>query len=115
MTDDTIEREQAPEPIPQATQEPEIGVTRMFGDRTGFIVWYSDWKAARGLDKYGTLHYLSRKMHYAVLYVNSDVAEETLKNLQRLSYVKKIERSFRNEIKTEYERNVPDKTRFYGL
>ncbi len=98
-----------------APEEQDSSIAGKFGERTGYIVWYSDWKAARGLDKYGTLHYLSRKMHYAVLYVDSSVSEETLRNLQRLPYVKKIERSYRNEIKTEYERNVPDKTRFYGL
>lgn len=91
---------------------PEV---KMFAERIGYIVWFSDWKAARGLDKYGTLHYLSRKMQYAVLYMNADAAEESIRNLQRLPYVRKIERSYRNEIKTEYERNVPDKTRFYGL
>ncbi len=51
----------------------------MFAERTGYIVWFSDSKAARGLDKYGTLHYLSRKMHYAVMYMNSEVAEETVR------------------------------------
>lgn len=87
----------------------------MFSERTGYIVWFSDWKAARGLDKYGTLHYMSRKMNYAVLYMNAEAAEDAVRNLQRLPYVRKIERSYRNEIKTEYEKNVPDKTRFYSL
>ncbi|MGG1311316.1 MULTISPECIES: YlbG family protein [Cohnella] len=87
----------------------------MIAERTGYIVWFSDWKAARGLEKYGTLHYVSRRMNYAVLYVNSDIAEETVRNIQRLPYVRKIERSYRSEIKTEYDRNIPDKTRFYGL
>lgn len=87
----------------------------MFAERTGYIVWFSDSKAARGLDKFGTLHYLSRKMQYAVMYMNADVAEEAVRSLQRLPFVRKIERSYRNEIKTEYEKNVPDKTRFYGL
>ena len=87
----------------------------MFPERVGYIIWFSDLKAARGLDKYGSLHYLSRKMHYAVLYMNADTAEESLRNLQRLPYVRKIERSYRGEIKTEYEKNVPDKTRFYSI
>lgn len=87
----------------------------MFPERTGYIVWFSDWKAARALDKYGSLHYMSRKMNYAVLYIDADAAEDTVRNLQRLSYVRKVERSYRGEIKTEYESNVPDKTRFYGL
>jgi len=87
----------------------------MFAERTGYIVWFSDWKAARGLEKYGTLHYISRRMNYAVMYMNAEAAEETVRNLQRLPFVRKVERSYRGEIKTEYEKNVPDKTRFYSL
>lgn len=87
----------------------------MFPERTGFIIWVSDVKAARNLEKYGSLHYISRKMHYAVLYVNADRAEETMKNVKRLNYVKKIERSYRNELKTEYTGEFEEKTRFYGM
>ncbi len=87
----------------------------MFAERVGYIVWFNDWKAAKGLDKYGSLHYLSRRMQYAVLYMNADSADEALRNLQRLPYVRRVERSYRSEIKTEYEKNVPDQTRFYGL
>lgn len=87
----------------------------MFAERTGYIIWVNDVKAARNLEKYGTVHYISRKMHYVVMYVNAERAEETMKNIRRLAFVKKIERSYRNEIKTEYTSNVPDKTRFYSL
>ncbi|MDB4866016.1 MAG: hypothetical protein JWR03_349 [Cohnella sp.] len=87
----------------------------MFAERIGYIVWFNDWKAARGLDKYGTLHYMSRKMNYAVLYMNAESAEEAVRNMQRLPFVHKIERSYRGDIKTEYEKSVPDKTQFYGL
>ena len=72
---------------------------RMLAERTGFIIWVSDVKA-RNLEKYGSAH-ISRRMHYVVMYVNADRAEETMKNIRRLSYVRKIERSYRNEIKTE--------------
>ncbi|MNW03954.1 hypothetical protein D3C71_1999640 [compost metagenome] len=54
-------------------------------------------------------------MHYAVMYVNAERAEEVMKNVRRLSYVRKIERSYRNEIKTEYTSNGPDKSRNYGM
>lgn len=87
----------------------------MFAERTGYIIWVSDLKAARTLDKYGTVHYMSRKMHYVVMYMNSERAEEVVRNIQRLPFVKRIERSFRNEIKTEYSKDVPDKTRFYSI
>lgn len=87
----------------------------MFQERTGYIVWVSDLKAARNLDKYGNVHYLSKRMHYVVMYVNADRAEDIMKNVRKLSYVRKIERSYRNEIKTEYTKDVPDKTQYYGL
>ncbi|MGF7048497.1 uncharacterized protein YlbG (UPF0298 family) [Paenibacillus sp. DS2015] len=87
----------------------------MFAERTGYIIWVNDLKAARNLEKYGTVHYISKRMHYVVMYVNADRAEEVSKNIRRLSYVRKIERSFRTEIPTEYSSDIPDKTSYYGL
>jgi len=82
-------------------------------ERTGIIVWVSDTKAARGLEKYGSLYYISRRMRYAVLYVDTRRYEDVVANLMRLPYVKRVEKSLRGEIRTEYNTNVPDKTRFY--
>ena len=87
----------------------------MFADRSGYIIWVSDVKAARNLEKYGSVHFISKRMHYVVMYVNTDRADEIMKNIRRLSYVRKIERSYRNELKTEYSSNIPDKTSFYGM
>lgn len=85
----------------------------MFPQRTGLIVWVTDLRQAKHLDKFGAVHYVSRRMHYAVLYVNADKAEETAKALHRLHYVKKVEKSYRNEIRTEYNSNVPDQANLY--
>ncbi|MXO80173.1 DUF2129 domain-containing protein [Paenibacillus sp. OT2-17] len=74
----------------------------MFAERTGYVIWVSDIKAARNLEKYGNVHFISKRMHYVVIYMNADRAEDTVKNIRRLSYVRKVERSFRNEIRTEY-------------
>lgn len=87
----------------------------MFPERTGYIIWVSDLKAAKNLDKYGSVHYLSRRMHYVVMYVNADRAEDIMKNVRKLSYVRRIERSYRNEIKTEYSKSESDETQFYGM
>lgn len=81
--------------------------------RTGLIVWVSDLKQTRHLERFGTIHYVSKKMHYVVMYVNADKAEETTKALLKYPFVKKVERSYRNEIRTEYSSNVPDKTKLY--
>ncbi|OBR64884.1 hypothetical protein A7K91_04710 [Paenibacillus oryzae] len=87
----------------------------MLPDRTGFIVWVSDLKAARSLERFGNVHYMSRKLHYVVLYMNADRAEEAVKQMSRLSFVRKVERSYRSELKTEYTKDSEDKTRFYSL
>lgn len=87
----------------------------MLPERTGYIIWVSDLKAARVLEKYGTVHYMSRKMHYVVIYMNAERAEDTMKNIGRLPFVRRIERSYRNEIKTEYSKDMDDKTRFYSM
>ncbi|AGA58318.1 MAG: DUF2129 domain-containing protein [Thermobacillus sp.] len=86
-----------------------------FAERVGYIVWVNDHRLARNLDKYGTVHYISRRMNYAVIYMDADKAEDTIRNIERLPYVKKAERSFRGEIRTEYSKNVPDKTRSYSI
>jgi uncharacterized protein YlbG (UPF0298 family) len=85
----------------------------MFPERTGLILWVQDLKAIKSLKRFGTIHYMSRKMNYIVMYVNADKAEETMKQISKLPFVKKIEKSYRNEIRTEYNSNIPDKTRFY--
>jgi Uncharacterized protein conserved in bacteria len=84
-------------------------------ERTGYIIWVSDLKAARTLERYGTVHYMSRKMHYVVMYMNAERAEEAVKNISRLPFVRKVERSYRNELKTEYSKDAVDKTRFYSM
>ncbi|MFB5677599.1 YlbG family protein [Paenibacillus terreus] len=86
----------------------------MFAERTGYIIWVSDVKAARNLEKYGSVHYISKRLQYVVMYMDAHRAEDTIKNIRRLPYVRKIERSFRNEIKTEYSKSQ-DKTNFYGM
>ncbi|MCS7459440.1 YlbG family protein [Paenibacillus doosanensis] len=88
----------------------------MFTERSGLIVWFSDLKAAtKQLERYGSVHFISKRLHYAALYIHASKLEETVKQLQKLPFVKKVERSYRNEIKTEYSSNMPDKTRFYTL
>lgn len=87
----------------------------MFPERTGYIIWVNDVKAARNLEKYGSVHYLSRRMHYVVMYVNAERGEDIMRNVRKLPYVRKIERSYRNEIKTEYSKNTEEETQYYGL
>lgn len=87
----------------------------MLPERTGYIIWVSDLKAAKSLERFGSIHYVSRKLHYVVIYMNADRAEEALKQLGKLPYVRKIERSYRNELKTEYTKDTEEKSKFYSM
>jgi uncharacterized protein YlbG (UPF0298 family) len=87
----------------------------MLPERTGYIVWVSDLKAARSLERFGSIHYMSRKMHYVVMYMNAERSEEAVRQMGKLAYVRKIERSYRNEIKTEYTKDEAEKSQFYNL
>lgn len=86
----------------------------MFPVRTGLIIWINDLKAVKNFEKFGSIHYISKKMSYVVLYVNSEKLDETLKIIQKYPFVKKVERSMRNEIPTDYN-NMPDKTQLYPM
>lgn len=87
----------------------------MFIERCGLIIWLKDAKPIRQLHRFGSLHYVSRRMQYAVLYVNEEEVEQTAQKLEELHFVKSVERSHRKEIPTEYSKEIPDKTRSYSV
>jgi|SRR5690606_12939079 uncharacterized protein YlbG (UPF0298 family) len=86
----------------------------MFTQRMGLIVWLKDDRQAKGLEKYGNVHYVSKRMKYAVVYINADQHDAIVKNLSRLPYVKKVERSLRHEIPTEFDTGRSGKTLSYN-
>ncbi len=73
--------------------------------RAGIVVWLRDYKRAKALEQHGIIHYVSRKMRYAVLYVDESQVEETIRKVVKLPYVKTAERSFRHELRTDYSGN----------
>ncbi len=71
--------------------------------RQGLIVWLTDSKHARQLERYGTVQYVSRRYAYAVLYVHAERTEEVTRQIQKVQGVKRIELSHRNEIWEQYK------------
>ncbi len=65
------------------------------------------------LRRFGNVHYVSKKLKYAVLYCNQEEVETLLKKLQSYSFVKKAEPSFKPFLKLEYENSAPDKAKEY--
>ncbi|HEX7065651.1 MAG TPA: DUF2129 domain-containing protein [Bacillales bacterium] len=82
-------------------------------ERIGLIIWMHSLKQVRSLKKFGNVHYVSKKMKYAVLYCNADVCESTTKRLLSLPYVKRVQKSQRPFLKTEFEEAKWDKAKEY--
>ncbi|KRM89173.1 YlbG family protein [Liquorilactobacillus vini] len=70
--------------------------------REGLIVFLYHLKNSRQLRKYGTIHYVSKKMKYVVLYIDQTDDKEVLSKLQSLKFVRKVQRSLRRDLKTDF-------------
>ncbi|WP_281164922.1 YlbG family protein [Liquorilactobacillus sicerae] len=70
--------------------------------REGLIVFLYHLKNSRQLRKYGTIHYVSKKMKYVVLYVDQTDEKEVFSKLQSLKFVRKVQRSLRKDLKTDF-------------
>ncbi|GGK15428.1 UPF0298 protein YlbG [Caldalkalibacillus thermarum] len=84
----------------------------MFVRKVGLAVWLNQLKMARHLRKFGNVHYVSRRMRYAILYVDKDKVQDIISRLNRLNYVKKVEPSHWHELRTEFQ-SKPDKVKEY--
>jgi len=81
--------------------------------RQGLIVWFQHRKNIKHLKKYGNIIYVSKKMRYAVIYVDQRTIDEFEKELKKLSFVSKVERSQKPFIKTDFENARPDEAKMY--
>ncbi len=85
----------------------------MLSQRQGLVVWLNSVKQAKMLRRFGNVHYVSKKLKYAVLYCNQDEIEDLITKLKSFSYVKKVEPSYKPFLKIEYENSKPDKAKEY--
>ena len=81
--------------------------------RQGIIVYLHTLKQVKMLRRFGNIHYVSKKLKYVVLYTNMDDVEAIVEKLNSYSFVKKVEKSYKPFIKTDYENSKPDKAKEY--
>lgn len=74
-----------------------------FTHRTALIVWLYTNKYTNKLKQYGQVHYVSRKLKYAVLYIDHDQVDEVSKQLEKLHFVRNIEMSHSNDLPYDYD------------
>ncbi|MDY0396281.1 YlbG family protein [Virgibacillus halophilus] len=82
-------------------------------DRLGMIVWFHHMKNLKQLKKYGNLIYASKRMKYAVIYVDREDKAEIENKVLRYSFVSNVEWSHKPFVNTTYENAKPDKAKQY--
>lgn len=71
--------------------------------RVGLVIWLYTPKYVNKLKRFGLLHYVSRKMNYAILYVNQGEEEKTEKDLLKQHFVRSVEVSYNNEMDESFD------------
>ncbi|MHA8109988.1 YlbG family protein [Lactobacillaceae bacterium Melli_B4] len=74
-------------------------------DRTSLTIYVYSIKQARMLKKYGIIDYVSKRMHYVIMYVDADLADDKEAALNKLKFVKSVERSPLAELSTSFANN----------
>lgn len=81
--------------------------------RQGLIVWFQHMKNLRQIKRHGHLLYASKRLKYAVLYVNYEDLEYIQLRLEKFSFISKVEHSAKPYIETEFENKKPDEAKQY--
>jgi len=82
-------------------------------NRQGIIVWFQHRKNIRHIRRYGHLIYVSKRMRYAVLYVDQVELEGIIEDISSLPFVSKVDISYKPYVKTNYENAIPDEAKIY--
>ncbi|WP_404459155.1 YlbG family protein [Oceanobacillus kapialis] len=81
--------------------------------RQGLIVWFQHMKNLKHIKRHGHFLYASKRLKYAVLYVNQEELEKIEHKLMKLTYVSRVERSYKPFVETNFENAKPDKAKQY--
>ncbi|QKY68940.1 YlbG family protein [Lentibacillus sp. CBA3610] len=81
--------------------------------RQGLIVWFQHMKNVRHIKRYGHLIYSSKKLKYAVIYVDQENLDSVESKLLKLPFVSKVDRSYKPFLQTDFENPQPDKAKQY--
>lgn len=94
-------------------REGELCIVTLREKRLGLAVWIKHSRMAKNLRKFGTIHYISKRLHYVSMYVDASQIDAIIQTMERLPFVIRVERSHRHEIPIEYNNARPDKAKEY--
>ncbi|PAV29893.1 hypothetical protein CIL05_08420 [Virgibacillus profundi] len=81
--------------------------------RQGLIIWFQHMKNIKQIKRYGHLIYASKKLKYAVIYVDHSELQDVEYKLLKHSFISKVDRSYKPFVETNYENAKPDKAKQY--
>lgn len=72
-------------------------------ERVGLVVWLYTTKYVNKLKKYGLVHYVSRNMNYAIIYIDRQDRETLTEVIGKLHFVRKVENSYQSELPKTFD------------
>jgi len=81
--------------------------------RQGLIIWFQHRKNIKQIKRHGHLLYISKKLKYAVIYVNASDIERIEEKLLKFPFVSKVERSHKPFVQTDFQNAMPDQAKQY--
>lgn len=67
-------------------------------ERRALVVYINGNRVVRTLRRYGTVRYVSRRMHYVILYVNQDQVDQLKTKIGQLRAVREVQESARPDL-----------------
>lgn len=77
--------------------------------RRGLIVWVYSLKQLKNLRRFGYVHHVSRKQKYVVLYVDDIDVDATVDRIDKLFFVRSVEKSMRPDINMNFDNRLGNK------
>ncbi|MDN4461626.1 hypothetical protein BGL38_00350 [Fructilactobacillus sanfranciscensis] len=62
-------------------------------DRAELLVSIFSLKQSKNLKKFGDIRFISKKMHYVILFVNRDDLDDIIEELKKQHFVKRVEKT----------------------
>lgn len=71
--------------------------------RVGLVVWLYTTKYVNKLKRYGLVHYVSKNMNYAIIYINRVDKESISGTIAKQHFVRKVEDSYQCELPKTFD------------
>lgn len=76
--------------------------------RQSIIIWVNSLKYVKYFRRFGNIHYVSKRLKYIVVYMDMSEVNDVIKKIRTLPFVKKVEKSYKPFLKTEFEQAKDD-------